>query len=243
MNQKSILQYYLLIFCCTFCCQNLWSQENFKRDIKIQFINTIGLTPLQLNETYTNDFGEKFTVSSFRYYISNITLVDEKNNSTDYFKDQYFLIDQSDSSSQNIFLQTSLKEITGINFMIGIDSLKNVQGVQAGILDPAKGMFWVWNTGYVMAKLEGNSNMVNAPRHAFSLHIGGFKAGQNTARIIQLNVSKHPGIIKINADINQWFKNLHDLPLKENFFCHEPGILAMKYADNYATMFFIQENN
>ncbi|MEO8117639.1 MAG: MbnP family protein [Bacteroidota bacterium] len=237
------MKYYSLLVICFFCTANLFSQGNFKKEINIQFINTVGKIPLQLNEMYTNDFEEKFTVSSFRYYISNITLVDEKNNSTNYFKDQYFLIDQSDNSSQNIVLLTSLKEITQISFMIGIDSMKNVQGVQTGILDPAKGMFWVWNTGYVMAKLEGNSNVVNTPRHAFSLHIGGFKTGQNTARIIHLSFSKNMGIIKINTDINHWFKSIHDLPLKENFFCHEPGILAMKYADNYETMFSIQENN
>ncbi len=243
MNQISILKYYSLLVICIFCTANLFSQGNFKKEINIQFVNTVGKIPLQLNETYSNEFGEKFTVSSFRYYISNITLVDEKNNLQNHFEDQYFLIDQADSISQNIKLQTSLKEITAINFMIGIDSMKNVQGVQTGILDPAKGMFWVWNTGYVMAKLEGNSNIVNAPRHAFSLHIGGFKTRQNTARIIHLNISNNTGIIKINADINHWFKSQHDLPLKENFFCHEPGNLAMKYADNYATMFSIQEDN
>lgn len=221
---------------------NVSGQETF-REINIQFINTIGNAPLQLNEMYTNDFGEKFTVTSFRYYISNIILIDEKNNSKEYFKDQYFLIDQADKNSQTILLQTKLKEVSQISFMIGIDSLKNVQGVQTGILDPAKGMFWVWNTGYVMAKLEGNSNVVNAPRHAFSLHIGGFKKGQNTARTIQLDILKSSDTIKINANLDHFFKGIHDLPLKENFFCHEPGNLAMKYADNYATMFSIQENN
>lgn len=243
MNKKNNFTYYTLLIFSVFCTSLLFGQENFKKEIKIQFINTIGNAPLQLNEMYTNDFGEKFTVSSFRYYISNITLTDEKNNAIDFFKDEYFLIDQSGSDSQTILLHTSLKEISQISFMIGIDSLKNVQGVQTGNLDPAKGMFWVWNTGYVMVKIEGNSNVVNAPRHAFSLHIGGFKAGQNTARTIQLDILKSSDTIKINANLDHFFKGLHDLPLKGNFFCHEPGSLAMKYADNYATMFSIQENN
>lgn len=242
MNQISIFKFYALILCGTFCCMNVSGQQNFK-EINIQFINTIGNSPLQLNDIYTNDFGEKFTVSSFRYYISNITLIDEKNNSKEYFKDQYFLIDQSDKNSQSILLQTKLKEVSQISFLIGIDSMKNIQGVQTGVLDPAKGMFWVWNTGYVMAKLEGISNVVNAPRHAFSLHIGGYKTGQNAARTINLDVQKNTAHFKIIADINYWFKSLHDLPLKEIFFCHEPGNLAMKYADNFSTMFSIQENN
>lgn len=239
---KSFFKYYAILFCSFLFCTISFCQENTGKEIQIQFTNTVGDVPLKLNETYTNDFGEKFSVSSFRFYISNITLIDGKNNSANFFNDKYFLIDQSDSSSQQIFLTTILKEITQINFMIGIDSLKNVQGVQTGVLDPAKGMFWVWNTGYVMAKLEGNSSVVNAPRHAFSLHIGGFKQGQNTARPIQLEVKTNTGIIHIFTDINRWFKGINHLSLKENFFCHEPGDLAIKFADNYATMFSIHEN-
>jgi hypothetical protein len=44
-------------------------------------------------------------------------------------------------------LNTSLKNITAIKFLLGVDSLKNVSGIQTGALDPAKGMFWTWNTG------------------------------------------------------------------------------------------------
>ena len=40
------------------------------------------------------------------------------------------------------------------NSCLGVDSLRNVTGVQTGALDPAMDMYWTWNTGYVMAKLE-----------------------------------------------------------------------------------------
>lgn len=242
MMMKFCFKYYAIFFCSFLFCTITSAQENNKKEIQIHFRNVAGNSPLQLNELYTNNLGEKYSVSSLRYYISNIILIDKNNNSANFFKDNYFLIDQSDTNTQNISLQSTLKEITQINFMIGIDSLKNVQGVQTGVLDPAKGMFWVWNTGYVMAKLEGYSEVVNAPRHAFSLHIGGFKNNQNSVREIQLDIKSNPDIINIFADINCWFKGIHHLSLKENFFCHEPGDLAMKYADNYATMFSIHEN-
>src|SRR3954453_11162725 len=143
------------------------------QNLKIHFENKAGDETIQADSIYQNAFGETFSVHNFKYYISNITLNDAEKNQS--FPDKYFLIDNADSSSQQIELNTSLKNITAIKFLLGVDSLKNVSGVQTGALDPAKGMFWTWNTGYVMAKLDGNSPSANMPQHAFSYHIGGYK--------------------------------------------------------------------
>ncbi|MBS1730945.1 MAG: hypothetical protein JSS67_09255 [Bacteroidetes bacterium] len=232
---------YLLLFYITIA-NHLFCQVKDPKIFTLQFLNRIGNDTLQLNKIYTNTLGENFSISSCRYYISNIVLEDKKNNLKEEFSDQYFLVDQADRASQTILLTSSLKEVTNIRFMIGIDSIKNVQGVQEGVLDPAKGMFWVWNSGYIMAKLEGNSTLIKAPRHAFSLHIGGFRQGENTARTVLLEFKKGCDTIQILADINHWFNSRYKLPLQENYFCHEPGNLAMKYADNYSTMFSVPEN-
>ena len=44
-----------------------------------------------------------------------------------------------------------------LSFLLGVDSMHNVSGAQTGALDPANDMFWTWNSGYVMAKMEGAS--------------------------------------------------------------------------------------
>jgi hypothetical protein len=54
-------------------------------------------------------------------------------------------------------------DITGIRFLLGVDSARNVSGIQTGALDPARGMFWTWNSGYVMAKIEGSSPSAHVP--------------------------------------------------------------------------------
>ena len=51
-------------------------------------------------------------------------------------------------------------DYTELQFLLGVDSLHNVSGAQTDDLDPAKDMFWTWNSGYVMAKMEGNSPAV-----------------------------------------------------------------------------------
>src|SRR3954453_18382449 len=89
----------------------------------IHFENKVGNEILQPDSTYQNIFGETFTVRNFKYYISNISLSNSQK--TQSFPDQYFLVDNTDSSSRQIELNPSLKNITVIKFLLGVDSLKN----------------------------------------------------------------------------------------------------------------------
>jgi len=172
--------------------------------IFIHFQNKTGNKILHADSVYQNAFGETFTIRNFKYYISNIILNDA--DKTQSFPDKYFLIDNADTSSLRIELNTSLKNISSIQFLLGVDSIKNVSGVQTGVLDPAKGMFWTWNTGYVMAKLEGNSPVAKMPQHAFSYHVGGYKQHEKAERMITLQLDQPIGCTKdcnitIDADV------------------------------------------
>jgi len=230
--------FYFICFLLLLTSSNINAQKIF-----IHFQNKAGDKILQADSNYQNDFDENFTVRNFKYYISNIVLYDSAKIQA--YPDQYFLIDNADSASQQIELNASLKNITAIKFLLGVDSLKNVSGIQTGALDPAKGMFWTWNTGYVMAKLEGNSPSANMPQHAFSYHIGGYKQNEKTAREIILQLPQkieciNNCVITIRADILKWFNGVHEIKIANTPFCHEPGTLATKLADNYANMFSIE---
>ncbi len=69
-------------------------------------------------------------------------------------------------------------------FLLGVDSLHNVSGAQTDALDPAKDMFWTWNTGYVMAKLEGNSPSSALVNNKYEFHVGGFSGKYNVLKKI-----------------------------------------------------------
>jgi hypothetical protein len=139
-------------------------------------------------------------------------------------------------------------KLTRFSFQVGVDSIDNVSGAQAGELDPAKGMFWTWNSGYIMAKLEGLSSYSEVPDKRFTYHIGGFSGENNTIRKITLSVPENRQItlqdqrtttIIVDADIDKWFNAAHALRIADNAFVHSPGPLAALYADNYATVFSI----
>jgi len=208
----------------------------------IRFKHLVGSKVLKLfDETYINSFGEPFVISKFRYYVSHISLTDNTGKQTD-FPDNYYLVNEEDSLSKEIHLPiaSTLREIS---FMIGVDSIKNISGVQTGSLDPANGMFWTWNSGYVFAKLEGQSDVSPAPAHSFSWDVGGFRQPANALRKIKLTVNKNgateENTIIITADVLKWFNGKTPLSITKTPACHQPGTLAVQIADNYSTMFSV----
>jgi hypothetical protein len=196
-----------------------------------------------LEETYQNQFGEPFTVNKFRYYIADLVLKGIDKKITVWKKPR--LIDEADSASKLFVIPVQKFQITSIEFTIGVDSIYNVSGAQTDDLDPMKGMFWTWNTGYIYAKLEGQSDSSHAPSNYFSYHVGGYKTGENTLRKVVLqipaNTNKPLSEINIEADILKWFYAEKDIKISASPLCHQPGELAIKLANNYQHMFQITE--
>ena len=153
--------------------------------IRIDFDNVVGDRDLKLNSgIYENATGESFTVSTLNYYVSNIKLLKVDGSSFTIPKDSsYFLIRESNETSQEVTLNNvPAAEYTGIEFVIGVDSLKSIADAsnRTGILDPLSGptneeaMYWDWNPGYIFLKMEGTSAAATSPNSKFYYHIGGF---------------------------------------------------------------------
>ena len=224
------------------CFITTGKKEIKQQSLTLHFQHTMGGEALVLGNTYTTIHGENIIIQKFKYYVSNFAVTDDQGKTTK-LPVQYFLVDESDSLSQIITLRVPVKSVSSIRFLLGVDRIRNVSGVQTGALDPLKGMFWTWNSGYIMAKLEGSSEVSKSPGHYFTYHIGGFRKGMNTTRVIKLKLSpKNTFAKKINirAEINQWFKSTSEIKIAETPTCHSPGVLALKMADNYSNMFSIK---
>lgn len=216
--------------------------------VKITFINTINNSKIILNDSmYTNPFEEKYTISKLRYYITNVSL----NNAFDSFKENnnYHLVDESKEESQSFSFNIPAGNYNSIKFLLGVDSLHNVSGAQTDDLDPAKDMFWTWNSGYVMAKMEGNSSSSKLVNNKYEFHIGGYAGTYNVIKKIQLDfkdknlelpAGKTNEII-INADINAWWRDPNDIKIAEHANITSPGKFALAISDNYAKMFNIKK--
>jgi hypothetical protein len=220
-------------------------------NLSINFTPVVDSIRLSFDSSYTNYWKESYKVSAFKFYVCKFDLINTDSNRVYHVnQDKYFLIDAADSTTWSVHLLATPFSYNRISFLIGIDSLHNVSGAQTGALDPINGMFWTWNSGYIMAKLEGSSPLSNLTNNKIEYHIGGFSGPDNVLRTptILFPYGKYSVVtagkknaININADVNAWFFNPHQLKIKDNPACTTPGSLAKDYAENYSKMFVVTD--
>jgi hypothetical protein len=172
----------------------------------ISFIPSFGnSTSICFDSLYSNSIGTSFKFETLKFYISNFQLLNGKQ--IVYSEENSFhLVDFSDSSSLSIMLNPSKNlKYTHIRFNLGIDSLTNVSGAYGGDLDPTKGMYWTWQSGYINFKLEGVCSVCPTAKKEFQFHIGGYLSPYNTLKEITLKVS-HKNKTEVILDL----KNLLD---------------------------------
>jgi hypothetical protein len=213
-----------------------------KGKLKITFINYVGDKKLKLDSaTYKNELGQDFTVTNFKYYVGNFRL--KRNDGTEYISEESFLVKEDDELSKQITLNDVPAGVySSIEFIVGVDSIHNCSGAQSGALDPANGMFWTWNTGYIFMKLEGKSPASNSPGHIFEFHIGGYKAPANCIRKVTLSLNgrisfkQNPDYLYINVDASEVMKSPTTIDLSKLSSVTDFRN-ATTIADNYADMF------
>ncbi len=230
------------------------SNKKHRGTLTLQFNHLFNNEPLVFGKEYTNAHGEKLTVKTLNYFISNIKLT--LKDGSEYIVPQdssYFLIRQSDAASQKIQLTNLPKgKYKSISFLIGVDSARNTMDVskRTGTLDvagTAKGMYWAWNSGYIFLKFEGKSSVIpDSLSNNFYYHIGGF-GGFKSATINNIrtkafdfeeaiSLKKSSPIVNINVDIATLFKQKTDVLLAKNSNVMW-GELSVKISENYTSGF------
>jgi hypothetical protein len=224
-------------------CQKPITLDEQTGTIKITIKHTVKGVPLVLNTgTYTNPFGEQYSISKLKYYLSNVSVTGTAINPVNA---DYYLIDESKPASLSFSFEAPVNTYTAINFLLGVDSARNVSGAQTGALDPLNDMFWTWNTGYIMAKMEGNSPQSPVVNNKVEYHIGGFTGPNSVLSYrgflfsalghLEIRAGKTSEIF-MEADIDKWWQGTYDLKIADNPVVTTPGALAKSISDNYAGM-------
>jgi hypothetical protein len=218
-------------------------QKTEKTSLKITFENTINGRKIHLNDSvYANPFGEKYNITKLKYYVSNISLLGALGSGN---QENCFLIDEKVSTT--IELEVMPGKYSGLQFVLGVDSVKNFSGAQAGALDPLNDMFWTWNSGYVVFKLEGRSESSAADLNRIEYHIGGYKGKDNVSSAIRINAGSEIDIkadqvneLKVSADINKFWNGHYLVRIKEIPVCINAGELAKNISTNFPLVFNIK---
>lgn len=250
MFKQTIKRSFLFLFPVSlFLVFSFKSNERRETDttkVVLEFVHQVGDKKLEFGKTYTNGSGEDYSVSAFKYYISQIGLSGKS------FKmakaNTHYLINEEKPESKIITEDLEIKPgyFSHVGILLGVDSLHNVSGTQTGALDPIHGMFWTWNTGYIMTKLEGHSPVSKMPGNFFEYHIGGYKGEHSIQKWINLpfpqsiNIEKGKTTrIRINVDLQQWFKDPETISIGAKSSITSPGPNARKIAVNYYDMFSV----
>lgn len=235
---------WLLSLTALVACNKEGSNETNLAPLKVKFNLLAYGTPLDTSVQYTNFSNQRFKISRFAYYVSSAGVTNSVTGNSFTVKNGYWLVDLLKPSSQVLDLNLLKGNYDRFVFTLGVDSTRNVSGAQTGALDPANGMFWTWNTGYIFAKLEGRSPSSPAPFQGITHHIGGFRTGENAIRTITFSVPLEIGRttdLELNVDIQKWFDGVHTISIADNPAVMSPGGPALKIADNYATMFSVSK--
>lgn len=179
--------------------------------VEIRIEPRVNGQPLALGgRLYRSPAGDSLYVDLLRFYISAVRLQGPDGSYSE--PGSYHLIDAEEDDSQTIVLKNvPAGRYTTLSFLVGTDSLTNVSGALGGDLDPTKGMYWAWNSGYVNVKIEGRSDACPTRFHDFQFHIGGYMLLHATARAVVLPLK--PAIISENtttrihvtADLERFF--------------------------------------
>ncbi|MDB5201922.1 MAG: hypothetical protein JWQ27_1331 [Ferruginibacter sp.] len=201
--------------------------------LRVHFVHTAAGKPLLQDSLYLNPFNETYSVSKLKYYVSNW----HPGN-----KGSCFLINAF--SDPVISLDIPPGQYESISFLLGVDSVHNSSGAQTGALDPLNDMFWTWNTGYVMFKLEGVSAASKSDLNRIEQHTGGYRSPFATMR--QVNIVFPAGEkmeagktydLNIEMNLDKYWKGANEIRIAEHPVITKPGNLAVMVADNFPGMF------
>jgi hypothetical protein len=203
---------YTLFFMATVLSVFVTAQTN--KTVAISFLPKYNNATLQLDLVKyklpnTND---SIIFNSLKFYISAIYLL--QNDKIIYKeKNSFHLVDVTNNTGLNIqlFVPKNI-QYNAIQFNLGIDSTTNAKGIFGKDLDPTKGMYWAWHSGFINFKLEGKSNVCNNRNNTFQFHLGGFQYPFNSLQklILPIVVSNY---INIEFDVYH-FLNQIDLSKK-----------------------------
>ena len=174
---------------------------------RVAFSNVIGNEPFHLDSIYTNAAGENYSAYLLKYYVSHMALVNESGQRVELYAHE--LMDQAVPAS----LQLNQVEIpnghyTSIEFNLGVDSLHNHSGDQAGDLDPMYGMIWTWNTGYIFFKHEGYfTSSDTGTQEPLVYHYGKDRSLAYVSLPLDLHVDCNKSVVQLEFDLNKLYSD------------------------------------
>ena len=224
------MKYWILIIAVALSVACANAQE---RVLEVEFRALYENKPLVLKSGMDQFQEKKIVFTRLKYYITNIELCLGKQ-SVWKEENSHHLVNQAQIETAKIALKIPKKlHYDKIKYQLGVDSLTNVSGAMGGDLDPTKGMYWAWNSGYINFKLEGIYEDCPTRKNKFQFHIGGYAGNIASVQKIEHKIRKE-GAILVNVQVDQFLKELN---LEEEHSLMSPSTKAVAFAERAALIF------
>ncbi|MBO97486.1 MAG: hypothetical protein CMD34_01175 [Flavobacteriales bacterium] len=163
--------------------------------------------------SYTNPYGEKYSVDLLKYIISNLKL--HTNNGDSVSLSNVHFINLSEESTLNIEIRDlNLDNYSSLSFVMGLNSEMNTENNFINS-DFHSSMWWPTQgsgtipSAYHYMKLEGS---VDSITKGYKVHTGPTMGGDYSFRnelpiLLNLTNTSSDVEININMEINNWFQN------------------------------------
>ncbi|MEI7801079.1 MAG: MbnP family protein [Bacteroidota bacterium] len=224
----------LLFFLCV--SATAFSQS---KTIQIYVTPTFGNTVLRLSDSsFKTADTANLQIDVLRFYISDIQFL---KNGKIVLQEQnsFHLVDAADEKTFNISVDHKQNiDYDEVKFNLGIDSATNVSGAMGGDLDPTKGMYWTWQSGYINFKLEGTSKLCNTRNHEFTFHLGGYQQSNYCLQTLSFPIN-NSGVIKLKLDVQKTLTQIDLVKTNHIMSASEEAVVISKIVAN---AFSISEN-
>lgn len=246
MKTKGIFITSIALICCVvLSCKNNddTNPENETGTVNIVISHQANSDPFKLNTPYTNAYGNEFSITELKYYISNITFIKDGQPLKVPKKDNYHLVTATTASSTfDIQIEgVPVGEYDQITFAIGVDEEANHDiSRNEGDLDPAgsNGMIWNWDTGYKFLVLEGNYT-TDDEEDIFIFHVGYNEQYKEYQFNKNITVSESTVTdVQFSADVMALFDGPNTINLIETNTAHGENahIIAENYGSGFITL-------
>lgn len=188
-----------------------------KTQVTFKFVHKVRIEIVEFDTIkYVNAFGNKYSVATLNYFVSNITLHGEDGNSLLF--DEAHYVDATDPSTIIYSPTTMVPDgiYSYISFVFGLEGVKNKTG--RFLNPPMNRMEWPigMGGGYHYMKLEGKFYSGDL-EDSFQAHSGPLDKKPYYFDVVlpesSFTVDGQDFTIEINMDIDKWWKNPHTLDL------------------------------
>jgi hypothetical protein len=220
-----------------FCIINFTYVDCLSKEIIIHFSVLYQQQTIANDSFYSSNKNDSLHFETIKFYISKIQF--SKNNKVVFTdKIKAHLIDNSNANSKTITINCNKKlDFDAIQYNLGVDSTTNAGGALGADLDPTKGMYWAWQSGYINCKLEGKATSSSAKLHQYQFHLGGYLGSNNAMQQIVLP-TKNKEVINIALRLDSFFK---DVDLQATNQIMSPSKEAVILSKKVASCFSIIE--